>query len=159
MKKRISMWLILMAAIVYGACFFEGCALGEAPSPEGRYRMESVSSGGTAWMEFKGDTYWYLAGTAADGAAGYSRTAKGIHFDEFGGFEDVDFFIKGGKGGSLRFFLDLGSPGGRELLESIAGTEPEAGDGMNETAVAFNRAIRKSMKSIFQNYPFMKLYR
>jgi hypothetical protein len=159
MKKRISMWLILMTAIIYGVCFFEGCARARAPNPEGRYRVESVFSGGTAWMEFKGDTYWYLAGTAADGQALYSRTAKGIHFAEFGGFENVDFFIKDGKGGSILFFLDLGSSGGRGMLESITGTELEAGDGMNETAAAFNRAIRKNMETLFRRYPFMKLYR
>jgi hypothetical protein len=159
MKKRIPMRFIPLAAIVYGAFFFGGCAPASPLSLEGRYRMESVYSGSTAWMEFKGDTYWYLAGTPADGEAGYSRTAMGIHFDEFGGFEDVDFFMKRGKGGSILFFLDVESAGGREMLESITGTEPEAGAGVNETAAAFNRAIRKNMVDLFLRFPFLKLYR
>jgi len=110
-------------------------------------------------MEFKGEEFWYLTGTAEDRAERFTLSQGKILLGRFGGFEEVGFSVKTGRDGEILLYLDAESPGGRELLATIAGEEPGDSGAVNSTALAFNRALRRAIDGVFRDYPCMTLTR
>ncbi len=158
MKRRWALPVSLVSLVVVGVAL-QACARPAPLKPEGRYRVESVFSKGKAWMEFKGEEFWYLTGTEGDRVSHFTVSNGKILLESLGGFEGVGFFVKPARDGGILLYLDSASPGGHELLASVAGEEADDADTVNATATAFNGAIRKAIYGVFKEYPCIKLMR
>jgi hypothetical protein len=159
--KAASPVLMISLLITATAMACIGCAPMKNIVLDGRYRVESVFSTRKQWMEFKGLDFWYLAGTADDGQSRFAMTGDRVRFDELGDFQNVEFHARRGRDGSILLYLDTDLPGGQALLDSVAGGAATGGEDVetSETALNFNRALRKEVEGLFRKYPSMKLYR